>query len=132
MAGSDSSLFDALVIAAGAIDVAQEGKETWRKIMNVKPLAWMLPGVYKPSNTELVYLKSDLVTLQKQFKNITCPVHFIHGSMDRRVPFKNMSYGKRMLINASNVSTDTIKGGGHNIPWKNKDRIKKLLLTLDQ
>lgn len=37
LAGSDPTLFNALVIAAGAIDVSQEKKETWRKIMKVKP-----------------------------------------------------------------------------------------------
>src|SRR5688500_17340975 len=64
LAATDPRLFDAMVIAAGSIDYNQEKKETWRKIMNAKPLYWLLPGAFGPSNTELLYLKSDLLPLQ--------------------------------------------------------------------
>src|SRR5687767_8227011 len=130
LAATDPRLFDAMVIAAGSIDYNQEKKETWRKIMNAKPLYWLLPGAFGPSNTELLYLKSDLLPLQQEFKKITCKVHFIHGDEDKWVPIANVDYGKKMMINASLLTSDTIKGAGHHIPWKNKDRITELLLRL--
>ena len=98
--------------------------------MNVKPPYWLLPGAFAPSNTELLYLKKDLVPLQKKFKQITCKVHFVHGSNDTWVPIKNISYGTRMLINARNITADTIVGADHQIPWKNKKEFTKILLEL--
>lgn len=131
LAAMDPLLFKGLVIAAGSIDVSQEKKETWRKIMAVKPLYWTLPGAFGPSNTELLFLKSDLLPLQKQFAKVICEVHFIHGSKDTWVPIQNIAYGKKMMVNAKRITVDTIYNADHQIPWKNRDRIIKLLLSLD-
>ena len=57
LAADDPTLFKTIIIIAGALDVSQEKKETWRHVMNVKPLYWLLPGAFGPSNTELLYLK---------------------------------------------------------------------------
>ena len=130
LAASDPNLFTTIVIASGSIDIKQEKKETWRKIMNVKPLYWLFPGALGPSNTELIYLKSDLVPLQQEFKKVTCKVHFIHGSKDRWVPIENVAYGKSMLINAQAVTIDTLAGAHHLIPWKNKKAFTNMLLGL--
>jgi pimeloyl-ACP methyl ester carboxylesterase len=130
LAALDPDMYKGIVIAAGALDVSLEKKEKWRRIMSVKPLYWFLPGAYGPSNTELLYLKKDLVQLQDEFKNITCEVHFIHGSKDTWVPIGNMAYGMKMMTNARVVTADTIIGADHNIPWKNIDEIKKVLLKL--
>jgi len=127
LAALNPLLFHTVVIVAGAIDVKQEKKETWRKIMNVQPLYWLLPGAFGPSNTELLYLKKDLIPLQNDFKNITCNVLFVHGDKDTWVPIENIAYGKKMIVNA-HVLADTIHGADHQIPWKNKDELKQILL----
>jgi len=131
LAAMDPGLFKGIVIAAGSIDVTQEKKETWRRIMDVRPMYWTLPGAFGPSNTELLFLKSDLLPLQKQFAKITCEVHFIHGAKDTWVPIQNIAYGKKMMLNAKRISVDTIDDADHQIPWKNRDRIIKLLLSLN-
>lgn len=130
LAANAPELFHTIVIAAGAIDVAQEKKETWRRIMSVKPLSWCLPGAYAPSNTEILYLKKDLVPLQDEFKKVTCRVKFIHGDEDTWVPIENVRYGIKMLINAQSITSDTIFGAAHQIPWKNTDAFKSILLSL--
>ena len=48
LAADNSSLFNTVIIIAGALDVSQEKKETWRKLMNVKPMYWGLPGAFGP------------------------------------------------------------------------------------
>jgi pimeloyl-ACP methyl ester carboxylesterase len=131
LASMHSSLFEQIVIVAGAIDASQESKETWRKIMNVRPFYWMLPGAFAPSNTELLYLKKDLIPLQNDFKNIKCKVLFIHGDRDTWVPIQNIAYGKKMMVNASKICADTLKGADHQIPWKNFDELKNILLGLN-
>jgi pimeloyl-ACP methyl ester carboxylesterase len=131
LAADNSTLFKTIVIVAGAIDVNQEKKETWRKIMNVRPLYWCLPGAFGPSNTELLYLKKDLIPLQKDFEKITCHVLFVHGDKDTWVPIENIAYGKKMMIYAASISADTLHGADHQIPWKNKDAFRDILLGLN-
>jgi pimeloyl-ACP methyl ester carboxylesterase len=130
MAADNPTLIKTLVIVAGAIDINQESKETWRKIMNVRPLYWCLPGAFGPSNTELLYLKKDLVALQKDFAKITCHVLFVHGDKDTWVPIENIAYGKKMMTHAASLASDTLHGADHQIPWKNKDDLTKILLNL--
>lgn len=130
LAADNPSLFATVVIVAGSIDINQEAKETWRKIMNVKPLYWALPGAFGPSNTELLYLKNDLVPLQNDFKNITSNILFVHGDEDTWVPIKNIAYGTKMMINAKSITADTLHGADHQIPWKRMDELKQILLHL--
>ncbi len=130
LAANNSSLFEKIVIVAGSIDVNQEKTETWRKVMAHRPLYWCLPGAFGPSNTEILYLKKDLVPLQNDFKNITCNVLFVHGDKDTWVPIGNIAYGKNMMIHAKSIAADTLFGAGHNIPWERTDDFKKILLNL--
>ena len=130
LAADEPRLFESIVIVAGALDINQEAKETWRKIMNVRPLYWGLPGAFGPSNTELLYLKKDLIPLQADFKKVTCKVIFVHGDQDTWVPIKNVGYGTKMMTNAASIVADTIKNADHQIPWKNREELKAILLTL--
>lgn len=131
MAADNPTIFKTLVIVAGAIDINQESKETWRKIMNVKPFYWALPGAFGPSNTELLYLKKDLIPLQNDFAKITCHVLFVHGDKDTWVPIQNIAYGKKMMTHAASISSDTLHGADHQIPWKNKLALTDILLGLN-
>jgi len=130
LAADDPSLFEMVVIVAGSIDVNQEKIETWRKVMAHRPLYWCLPGAFGPSNTEILYLKKDLVPLQNDFKNITCKVLFVHGDEDTWVPISNIVYGEKMMVHAKSVTADTLFGAGHNIPWERPEEFKKILLNL--
>jgi pimeloyl-ACP methyl ester carboxylesterase len=130
LAAANSSLFTTIVIIAGSIDVKQEKTETWRKIMSVRPLYWCLPGAFGPSNTEILYLKKDLIPLQNDFKNITCNVLFVHGDEDTWVPIANIAYGKKMMIHANSITADTLHGANHQIPWERTDELKEILLHL--
>jgi pimeloyl-ACP methyl ester carboxylesterase len=131
LAAANPTLFKTLVIVAGAINLSQEKKETWRKIMNVRPFYWALPGAFGPSNTELLYLKKDLIPLQNDFEKITCHVLFVHGDKDTWVPIENIAYGKKMMTHAVSISADTLHGADHQIPWKNKQELTDILLGLN-
>jgi pimeloyl-ACP methyl ester carboxylesterase len=130
LAADAPDLFKIVVIASGAIDPALEKKETWRHIMDKKPLFWFLPGSFQPSNTELLYLKEDLKPLAKDLGKITTNVLFVHGDKDTWVPIENITYGKKMMVNASSITADTLKGADHQIPWKRREEFKNILLGL--
>jgi pimeloyl-ACP methyl ester carboxylesterase len=131
MAAAKPTLFKTIVIVAGALDISQEKNETWRKIMNTRPFYWALPGAFGPSNTELLYLKKDLLLLQNDFAKITCNVLFVHGDKDTWVPIENIAYGKKTMINAASIYADTLRGADHQIPWKNKQAFTDILMGLN-
>lgn len=131
LAAMDTALFKTVVIVAGAIDPAQEKYETWRHILRYKPLYWLLPGAFGPSNTELLWLKKDLYPLADEMKKIRAQIWFIHGDEDTWVPIENIAYGKKMMINAASIRVDTLHGADHQIPWKNREQLKSLLLQLE-
>jgi pimeloyl-ACP methyl ester carboxylesterase len=130
LAANEPSLFKTIIIVAGSIDVSQEKEELWRKVMDKKPLIYLLPGAFAPSNTELLYLKKDLILLQSEFKKITTNIIFVHGTKDTWVPIENVTYGKKMMINAASIKIDTIVNADHQIPWKNYQELKQILLNL--
>lgn len=130
LAANEPSLFKAVIIVAGSIDASQEKEELWRKIMDKKPLIYLLPGAFAPSNTELLYLKKDLIPLQEEFKKITTIIIFVHGTNDTWVPIENIAYGKKMMINASSIKVVTLLNADHQIPWKNYQELKQILLAL--
>ena len=131
LAADAPSLFKIVVIVAGAIDPAQEKKEGWRHMMDKKPFFWFLPGAFQQSNTELLYLKEDLKPLANDLSKITTRIVFIHGDQDDWVPIENIAYGKKMMTKAASISVDTLKGADHQIPWKNREELKKILLQLE-
>jgi pimeloyl-ACP methyl ester carboxylesterase len=132
LAANDPGLISNLILVGSPLDVRQEERETWRRVMELKPLCWALPGAFKPSNTELLFLKDDLVALQHEFAKVTARVYFIHGDKDNWVPIQNIAYAKNMLTNAESIKSDTIFGAGHYIPWKNEDAFKNMLLQLNE
>lgn len=131
LAADNPGLFKTIVIVAGAIDIAQEKKERWRHLMGKPAFRWMLPGAFRPSNMELLYLKKDLIPLQSDFKNIRCEVRFVHGDKDTWVSIKNVAFGQKMMIHAKSIQVDTLHGADHQIPWKRFQDLKGILMQLE-
>jgi len=55
--------FYGMVLLAAAVDKAEEPAEKWRGFVNNSPFQYLLPGAFRPSNTEIWYLKKDLIGL---------------------------------------------------------------------
>ena len=126
----NQDLFDGLVLLAAAVDPQQEKPEKWRFIMKTPPLNYLLPGAYRPSNTELVYLKKDLKELDKEWEKITSPVWIVHGDKDTYVPVANVDYAKKKLTKARSVEVKILKGADHFIPKERYEDIKEVLMKL--
>jgi pimeloyl-ACP methyl ester carboxylesterase len=126
----NQDLFGGLVLLAAAVDPQEEKPERWRFIMKIPPLNYLLPGAYRPSNTELVYLKKDLKELDKEWEKITCPVWIIHGDKDTYVPVANVNYAKKKLTKARSVEVKILKDADHFIPKERYEDIKEALMRL--
>jgi pimeloyl-ACP methyl ester carboxylesterase len=132
LVADNPATFSGMVLLAASIDPNEEAPENWRKIFHKTPFYYLLPGAFKPSNTEIVYLKKDLPLLAKQFANITCPVWVLHGDKDKFVPVANAAYAKKMLLNAKSVTVIILKGAPHFIPWEPWYKyVKKVILELN-
>jgi len=131
MAADNPGYFKTLIIAAGAIDPELEKPESWRYLVDKKPLFWLIPGAFQASNTELLFFKKDLERLGPSLSKIACRVCFIHGDKDGLVPIEEIGYGKKMIVNASSMRIDTLFGAGHKIIRKNVEEMKKIFLSLD-
>jgi len=121
---------DALVLLAASVDPTEEKKEGWRNILDGSVLRYFIPGAFRPSNTELLYFKKDVITLQDYFDDVTCKVYIVHGTKDTFVPPGNAAYAAKKLVNASSIETVMIPGANHFIPWEHYDTIKAVLMKL--
>jgi pimeloyl-ACP methyl ester carboxylesterase len=115
---------------AGSVDPAEEKKESWRYLLHAGVFNYLLPGAFRPSNTELVYFKKDVYALQDKFPLVTCKVFIVHGVEDTFVPVGNAVYAQKKLINAASVNLTLIPGANHFIPWTKYDTVKKVLMQL--
>lgn len=130
LATKKPELFKNLVILAGAIDPKAENPEKWRPVLMSKPIKYLIPGAFRPSNEELWWLKEDLKILQPDLNKITSNVIIIHGTEDSLVPFSNVAFMEKEFINAQKMETIPIEKADHFIPWSHYEIIKKSLMRL--
>ncbi len=130
MAAMSPGSFKKIIIMSGSVSPYLEAKETWRHFMNNKVMRLFLPGAFAPSNTEILWFKKDLYQLENELKNIDAEVVFIHGDKDTWVPIGNIKFSMDKMIHAKSFKADTLFGAGHQIPWKNMDELKEILLKL--
>lgn len=123
--------FRGMILLAASVDPAEEAPEKWRGFLYNSPFQYLLPGAFRPSNTEIWHLKKDLPLLTKQFAAVICDVWIVHGDKDKFVPVGNVEYAKKMLVNAKSVQTKILKNAPHFIPWDPWYKfIKEILVSL--
>ncbi len=123
---------DGIMLLSGSVDPVLEPKEGWRGLLESIPLKYFVPGAFRPSNTELIYFKKDVVELTEDFPKVKCAVWLVHGEKDTWVPPGNSDYAKRKLVNAKKVEVTKLPGADHFIPWTRKSEITGLMLQMGQ
>lgn len=131
LATKNPELFKNIVILAGAIDPKAENPEEWRPILMAKPIKYLIPGAFRPSNEELWWLKEDLKIMKPDLNKITSNVIIIHGTEDSLVPFSNVAFMEKEFVNAKKIQTIPIEKADHFIPWSHYEIIKKSLMSLE-
>jgi pimeloyl-ACP methyl ester carboxylesterase len=130
MAMEYPELVDGLIIVAGSIDPALEPNETWFRAPLATPfLSWILPGAFRASNEEIYQLKPQLKEMMPYWKNVTCPVIVIQGKVDDLVPYENVNFAKKMLVNAP-VEYVIVDDMNHFVPWSNPELITGAVLKM--
>jgi pimeloyl-ACP methyl ester carboxylesterase len=130
MAADAPLLFSGIMLISGSVDPALEPTEEWRFLMAKFPFRYLLPGSFRPSNTELIYFKDDVYALVPDFEKVTCPVYLVHGDEDSWVPPGNAGFAKTQLVNAPKVKLVILPGGNHFIPFTRKKEIVAELMEM--
>lgn len=123
-------LVDGLIIVAGSIDPELEPNETWFRAPLATPfLSWILPGAFRASNEEIYHLKPELEDMLPYWKDISCPVIVIQGKVDELVPYENVDFAKKMLVNAP-VEYVIVDDMNHFVPWSHPQLIHDAVLKM--
>ena len=131
MAIDEPQLYSHLMVLAGSVDPKAENSELWRPVLKSKPFRYLIPGALRPSNDELWWLKTDLVDMQPNLDKVIASVTIIHGTKDRLVPYSNVAFMQKELVNAKKVDTISIKDADHFIPWTHYEIVRSELLKLE-
>jgi pimeloyl-ACP methyl ester carboxylesterase len=130
MAMEYPELVDGLIIVAGSIDPDLEPNETWFRAPLATPfLSWILPRAFRASNEEIYKLKPELQEMMQYWKNITCPVIVIQGKVDELVPYENVDFAKKMLVNAP-VEFVIKDDMNHFVPWSDPQLVTDAILKM--
>ncbi len=128
MAVDQPALYDNLAIFAGALDPHCEKPERWRYPLGAFPLKYLVPGSLKPSNEELILLKTDLKHLKKELHKVSQNVLIMHGTEDKLVPYGNVSFMQREFNQAQTIKLLPLEGGNHFFIWEQQDLVIKNLI----
>ena len=114
----------ALVLLASSLDPAQEALHFMQPIAAMWPVRTVLPRALRNANAELMAFKGELDALAPLLKQITAPYVIVHGTKDDLVPFANVAYMQRMLVNARCAKTVVLPNQNHFLPWNSEPTVR--------
>ena len=121
-----------LVIVAGSIDPDLEEHPWWQAAVDAPPLRWLTPKSLWASNREIKLLEDELRAILPRWAGIRCPVTMVHAEDDRLVPFANVAFARRMLVNCADLREVTLPKGDHFILWSRPELVRQAILDLVQ
>jgi pimeloyl-ACP methyl ester carboxylesterase len=83
-----------------------------------------LPEPVRASNQELLYLKADLINLNKMLPNLRCPLFMLHGTADAEVPVANVAYTQKRFTELGKqalFSSKVIPDYNHFMMWEHPE-----------
>lgn len=106
-----------LVLLAASVDPALESIHPLQRLGAWPPARALLPRAIRNANAELMALANELRELGADLARVRAPTVIVHGTRDALVPYANVAYLHRMLASARRVSTVTLEGRDHFLPW---------------
>lgn len=119
-----------LVLVAASIDPDLEEHPWWQGAVDAPPLRWLTPKSLWTSNREIISLESELRQTLPRWAEIRCPVTVVHAEDDRLVPFGNVAFAKRMLVNCPDYREVTLPKGDHFILWSRQEVVRTAIIEI--
>lgn len=119
-----------LVMVAASIDPDLEEHPWWQGAVDAPPLRWLTPKSLWTSNREIKLLEAELRQILPRWADIRCPVTMVHAKDDRLVPFANVAFAKRMLVNCPRYSEVILEKGDHFILWSRQDVMRGAMVEM--
>jgi len=117
-----------LVFVAGSIDPDLEEHPWWQAAVDAPPLCWLTPKSLWASNREIKLLEPELRRMLPLWAGVRCPVTVVHAEDDRLVPFGNVAFARRVLVNCLHYREITLPKGDHFILWTRPDVVRQAIL----
>jgi pimeloyl-ACP methyl ester carboxylesterase len=121
------NLVDGLLFMGPAIDPQNE-KIFWMSYpINVPPIRWLVPRVWRVTNDEKLSHVAELQKIIPLWYKIHQPVTVIQGGKDWIVPPVNANFAQQMLINAQPLTILRYPNWDHFIPFTQKITVVKTI-----
>ncbi len=117
----------ALVLLAPAIDPEHEKLFLINYPANWKVFRWMVPAVWRVSNDEKLSHAAELEKMVPLWANIQIPCTYMYGEKDGLVPTENVTFARKMLVNAP-LNVIAFPKENHFIPWTQQDSVTKVIM----
>jgi len=117
-----------LLLVAASIDPGLEKKEWFNTAAEWKIIQWIIPQELVTSNVEILELKNELESIQPDWEKIQAPTTIVHGEKDTLVPFENVAFARKHLIN-SKIEYVLNSEWNHFIPWNQKQVLLDAILN---
>lgn len=130
MAAKDSSLAQVLLLLAASVSPELEPAEKWRKPLSFPVLRWLAPGAMRPSNDEMIDFKSYVKQMPILLQQVKCTTYLVHGTKDMFVPYENVPFAEKYLVQDKATNVITLENENHFIPWTKFDDLRALLLYI--
>lgn len=89
---------------------------------------WLPPSLQVATDEKFAHRK-ELRKMKPHWKNITCKTYVLMGEKDWIADTANLSFAKRVLVNAPDPEFFLLPNVGHGILWRRGDLVKDLLLN---
>jgi len=117
------------VMVAGAVSPDDEQFFGIAKLARWKLTKWMIPKVFKVADDEKMSHVAELTKMLNVWPAIKTPITYFHGTKDKIVPYKNMSF-ITANVNESLLTAITVKDANHFLMFKHYGMVKNELLTI--
>lgn len=117
-----------LIMLAPSIDPGMEKYEWYRPIFKLGVMRAIFPPSLQASNTELMPLKGELEKMMPLWQNIKIPCTIMHGKKDMLVPYGNVPFFEKMLVNAPKKEVVAFDKENHFIPWTQYKAVRDKIL----
>ncbi len=117
------------VLIAGAVSPDDEKYFGIAKLVRWKLTKWLFSKALKVSDEEKMTHADELTKMLPNWKSLTTPITYYHGTKDKIVPYKNMAFITKNVTD-SILKPITVKDANHFLLFKKYDLVKKELLEV--